>query len=371
MEFLNVAGKKWEDLALNRQLVHMGHNCNQLPLDPAIHDAMLEAIRNDEYRNYTPPYGFEELRELIGQDIGVPAVKVMVAQGATEAIYQAMSAILQPGDQTIVSDPGWPHIGNFARGLGSEVIRVPVYSSNAGYKLRAELVRERLTPAVKLITIIDPLNPLGSNYSEDEIRELCAIAEENDAFLLHDATYRDFAEGSHYPAVGCSERAVMNVSMSKICGFAGLRVGATLAHPKLFEKIANKQVGRLGGNWVAQRGAVAAYQTKSKWMPEVLKVNRENQLAIKTCLDQIDGLRPIVFPSFGNFLAVDVVTAGQGAEEVVSNVLEHGIIIRSGAYTSDEFGSRFVRITTTVPSQDVHHLCDVLPRAVAKIHARD
>ena len=138
MEFLNVGGRSWEDLALAKNLIHMGHNCNHLEIHEAIHEAMIKAIEVDDYRNYAPPYGFAELRDLIKNDLKIPGAEVMVTQGATEAIYQAMASILEPGDETIVADPGWPHIGNFARMLKSDVVEVPIYSSNVGYKLQPD-----------------------------------------------------------------------------------------------------------------------------------------------------------------------------------------------------------------------------------------
>lgn len=367
MSFLNVGGESWEDLALDEGLVHMGHNCNHLELDPTIHEAMIRAIEGDAYRNYTPPYGFDELAALMAADVDVPGTEVMVTQGATEAIYQAMAAILGPGDQTIVSDPGWPHIPNFARSFGSEVVTISVYSPNAGWKLVPEIVRDYVTPRTKLITVIDPLNPLGSCYDEAEIKALCEIAEENDAWLLHDATYRDFAIGGNFPAPRYSDRAVMNISLSKICGFAGLRVGASIAHPSLMARIREYQVNRLGGNWVAQQGAIAAFQTKPKWKPRVLEMNKRNQEAIKACIDTIDELEMIAWPPAANFVAIDVTGTGQDSEAVVRAVLDEGFVIRSGNYTSDLYGPNFVRVTTTVPDDDVRRFCDALPRALMRL----
>lgn len=367
MEFLNVGGRNWEELALAKDLVHMGHNCNQLDVHDSIHAAMIGAIEADDYRNYTPPYGFSELRELIKADVGVPDVDVIVTQGATEAIYQAMASILEPGDETIVSDPGWPHIGNFARVLKSKVVEVPVYSSNIGYKLQADFLRSYITDKTKLISIIDPLNPLGSAYSEAEIRALCDLAAERGIWLLHDATYRDFSRMGHFPAVRYYERAVMNISLSKICGFAGLRIGASVARPKVMSQIENFQVGRLGGNWVAQKGAIAAYVSKNEWCSRLVEINRRNQDAIQAAIDQIPSLKTIVQPSGGNFLAVDVSGTGADAEQVVRSLLSAGFVVRSGDYTSPRFGAQFVRITTSIPENDVERFCAALPQSIDRL----
>ena len=245
-----------------------------------------------------------------------------------------------PGDQTIVSDPGWPHIPNFARTLGSEVISISVYSPNAVWKLVPEIVRDHVTPRTKLIMVIDPLNPLGSCYDEEEIKALCEIADLNDAWLLHDATYRDFAR---------------------------LRVGASIAHPALMARIRQHQVDRLGGNWVAQQGAIAAYQTKPNWKPRVLEMNRRNQEAIKACVDEIDSLDIISWLPAANFVAIDVIGTGHDSEAVVRAVLDEGFVIRSGNYTSEIYGPNFVRVTTTVPDEDVRRFCDALPRALKRL----
>ncbi|NIR30603.1 MAG: aminotransferase class I/II-fold pyridoxal phosphate-dependent enzyme, partial [Gammaproteobacteria bacterium] len=67
------------------------------------------------------------------------------------------------------------------------------------YKLVAEAVREYVSDRTRVIAIIDPLNPLGSAYTEDEIEALCTLAEERGIHVVHDCTYRDFAGGRHCP----------------------------------------------------------------------------------------------------------------------------------------------------------------------------
>ncbi len=365
--FLNVGGRNWETLATDRDLIHMGHNCNHLPLDSTIVDVMVETLRQENWRNYTPPYGFDELRNLIRDDVGTSDAEVLVTQGSTDAIYQFMTTVLSPGDEMIVSDPGWPHIANFGRSLGANVKSVPIYDHNRQYKLLPNLIREAMTPGTRLISIIDPLNPVGSSYTEAEIQEICRIAEENDAYVLHDSTYKHFADGNYYPAINYYDRAGVTVSLSKTAGFAGLRVGALLVQKELFTSITEKHVSRLGGNWIAQQGAIAAYKSMGRWLSRVLETNRRHQKMLAKCIEGVAGARALVFPSAGNFLAVDVIGTNHGAEEIVSAVLDEGIVIRSGSYTSQQFGDCFIRATTTVPTEHVERFCEAFPRAMSKL----
>ena len=255
--------------------------------------------------------------------------------------------------------------------LKSKVVEVPIYSSNVGYKLQPDLVRTYLSDRTKLISIIDPLNPLGSAYSEDEIRALCELAASRGIWVLHDATYRDFSSGGHFSAVRYYDRAVMNVSLSKICGFAGLRIGASIAHPKVMARIAEYQVGRLGGNWVAQQGAIAAYKTKKAWCSRLVEINRRNQDAVQASIGRVAGLTTVVLPSSGNFLAVDVAETGYNSEQIVRALLDAGFVVRSGAYTSPRFGNRFVRITTSIPENEVDKFCVTLPRVIEGLRQVD
>jgi aspartate aminotransferase len=361
MSFLDVGGRSWAELANDASVIHMGHNCNHLPIEPSINRAMIDAIASESYRNYPPPYGIDELRELIRVDLAMPDAGVLITNGSTEAIYQALSVVLGPNDEIIVSDPAWPHIGNFARTLGARVVQMPIYSEEAQFKLKAERIRACLSHKTRVIAIIDPLNPLGSTYSEQEIREICAIAATRGIYVLHDCTYRHFAGPPHYPALRCYDRAIVTVSLSKACGFAGLRTGAAVVSTELFEDLVANHISRLGVNLVTQIGAAAAYRTKDRWLPGMISINHQHQRMLADCIGGMEGFKTLVFPSAGNFIAVDVTGAGLTAENVVRRTLQRGFVIRSGGYTSERFGDAFVRITMTVPTQDIRKFCETFP----------
>lgn len=361
MAFLDVAGRSYESLASDPSLTQMGHNCNHLPLEPSIVETMIEAMRCGEFRNYAPSYGLEELRSLVVADVRVPGVETLITHGATEAIYQTMATLLAPGDAVIVSEPSWPHIANFAVSLGCRTITLPVYDPGLGYRMNADLIASHITKEVKLVAIVDPLNPTGASYPASEIRAICELASKHGFYVLHDSTYRDFAP-AHEPALRYTDRAVMAVTLSKCCGFAGLRFGAVVAHPKVFGRITDHQISRLGVNVITQRGALVAYKTKRNWLPELRRLNNLHKSMLVNRLGSLKGASALVPDAGGNFLAIDVTGTGRTAEQVVSSALDHGFVVRSGVYTSPNFGDRFLRVTTTVPTDAVEKLCHALPK---------
>jgi histidinol-phosphate aminotransferase len=364
MAFLDVAGRSYESLASDPNLVQMGHNCNHLPLAPTIVEAMVEVLRSGEFRNYAPSFGFEELRSLVVDDVGMPGMDALITHGATEAIYQTMAALLEPGDEVIVSDPAWPHIANFARSLGAKVRALPVYRDGLRYRMSADLIAEHLAGRTRMVAIVDPLNPTGGAYPAEEIRAICALAARTGIYVLHDSTYRDFSP-SHESALRHYERAIMAVTLSKSAGFAGLRFGAVVTAPALMEKITAHQISRLGVSVLTQRGAIEAYRCKPRWLPELRRLNDLHRGMVAGGVAKSPGARVLVPDGGGNFVAIDVTQTGRTAEEVVASALGHGFVVRSGVYTSEEFGNRFLRVTTTVPTDAVEKFCAALPAIIA------
>ena len=194
---------------------------------------------------------------------------------------------------------------------------------------------------------------------------MCEIAAERGMYVLHDSPSRHFAGAHHYPAVRCYDRAIVAVSLSKACGFAGLRMGAAIVAPELFQQLVEHHMSRLGVNKVVQLGAIAAYRTQHTWLPRMSALNADHQRRLNDCFETIPGLKTVALPSMGNFLAADVLGTGCDAEEVVRRTLNAGFVIRSGGYTSRRFGNSFIRVTTTIPTEHIEKFCEAFPVAIA------
>ena len=365
MEPYQKRNRHFEDLVARRGLIWMGQNTNHLPTHPDVKRAMIAAIENEDYHAYAPPTGLEELRRLILADFGVDDADVLITDGAIEGLYHACRHVTRPGDRMIATDPGWPWPEAFSRLSGAEVEALPIYRAEQDYKLSAgQLAAAVAAGGAGLIYLIDPLNPLGVGYSADEIAAFAGIARDADAWLIHDCTYRHFAHDHtlayrHYP-----EKTITTYSFSKWLGLAGLRVGGLMARPALIEMLSEGQPNSLGSNLVSQKGAIAGLRTKGEWFPEVNRIQRANQASIHEAVGPINGLDMPVYPSNGNFVAIDTSAAGIAPERLCELYLERGIMIRQAAYQSKLFADRFVKVSTTVPTEDAERFCALLPEVV-------
>jgi aspartate/methionine/tyrosine aminotransferase len=349
----------------------MGQNTNHHPLPPAVIKAMHDSVDSDEFRAYAPPLGFEVLRQGIVADLGLEGATAIVTDGGVEALYHVCHTFLRAGDHFVTTDPGWKWPPVFARAMGVEVIEIPIYDPLQHYRLSGERLEASITDKTRAIYLVDPNNPLGTCVEESEMRRIAAIARAHGAILIHDCTYRHFAEGHTLAARFYPEGTLTTYSFSKWLGLAGLRIGAAVGAPELIRRLAAAPPNNPGSNVVSQRAAIAGLQVKQEWFPEVQRTQRRNQARIKAAAGKIPGFHLPVYPSNGNFLVLECIDAGIQPEALVAAMQQHRILIRHGSYHTATFGSRFIKVSTTVPEAWVDEFCELLPKLSAAVRGRN
>jgi len=360
----NSANEFFEYVFNDKEMIWMGQNTNHLHKESDILDEMVRCVESREYCKYPPPEGFQELKNLILNDLDLEDKDILITAGGTESLYLCMHNILEPKDTVITCDPGYLIIDDFASRFSNKVISVPIYSEDNDYKLTPELVKEFMDENTKIIVLIDPLNPLGSAYTEEEIKEFAKIAIQNDIYLLHDITYRDFARKHFLAAHYAPDHAITVYSFSKIFGMAGLRIGSVIGTEKIINSIRTILINDLGTNVVAQAGAIAALKSKDTWIDEVITITRNNQNLIKKCVDEIEGAFIPVHPSDANMLAIDLKGTGINPKVMADYLLKRKVFAREGTYTSKLFGDNYLRVSFSIPEEQVKIFVDEFKSAV-------
>jgi len=350
---LKLPDEFFEEVFSDKETIWMGQNTNHLYNGNGIMDAMINCVESKEYCKYPPPEGFVELKDLILKDLNLEDMDILVTAGGTESLYLCMNDILNSQDNVITCDPGYLIIDEFASRFSNEVISVPIYNRENGYKLTPDLAKENLDEKTKIIVLIDPLNPLGSSYTKKEIKEFAKIAIKNDVYLLHDITYRDFAR-EHFLAADYAPNHVITIySFSKIFGMAGLRIGSIIASKEIINSVRTILINDLGTNLIAQTAAIAALKSKDEWINKVIKTTRNNQKLIKECVDEIKGVFIPVYPSDANMLVIDLKTTEIDSEIMANYLFDKKIFTRQGTYTSKLFGDNYLRVSFSIPEKQV------------------
>jgi aspartate/methionine/tyrosine aminotransferase len=358
--------RHFEALTQQPDLLWLGQNTNHLPAHPAVLAAMHAAVDDFSFNAYAPPLGMERLRALILEDLGLdPAVfGVIVTDGAVAGLSHAVRTLLRPGDELLAAEPGWKWPLAFARSLGATARELPVYEAAQGYRLSPAQLRAAMRPDTKLVYLVDPNNPMGTRFEPDEIEAFAEIT--GDAFVIHDCTYRHFAQGHTLLAPFAPERTITTYSFSKWLGLAGLRVGAMVASHAMIARFAEAAPNALGSSVLAQRAAIAGLEHKHEFLPMVIAADRAAKAMIAEAVAGVPGLALPVPVSHGNFVAMDVFEAGITPEKLVAAYAEAGIMIRQGGYHTKRYAERFVKISTTVPRPWMERFCATLPAMVER-----
>ncbi len=351
------------------EIAWMCQNTNHLVPREAVEPAMLEAIRERRYTMYPQGKGDPELLDLVRKDFGLaPADPVILTAGGTEALYMLERALFRPGDEMISSDPGYPIIHRFAELAGANVRALPIYAPP--YRLDLEKVKEAIGPKTRILVLIDPLNPLGSGYSREEVRSFADLAHDHRIYLLNDVTYRDFPERHTLAREFAPEQTITVWSVSKNCGLAGMRLGGLMASPDLASTIGRFHTNDLGVDVVAQWAARSALRTKATWLPAVRRQTRENAVRIREVVAKVEGTSLPVFPSQANMFPIDLAGTGIRPEAIQEEMLlRDGVFVRSGGYVSPLFGHRFIRVSFSNPPSDIERFARSFPAAVARLRA--
>src|SRR6266702_5045040 len=340
-----IRNRYFDELSATPGLYWLGQNTNHIESHPAVREAMLRSIV---------------------ADLGTPGAEALVTEGGVNALAMICRARCKPGTTLVTTDPTWKWPCLFARQQGAEVIEIPIYDPACNYRLTPEALKAHVDERTAIIYLVDPNNPLGIRYTREEIESFAAIARDCGALLVHDCTYRDFADG-HTPALHVAPKgSVVSTSFSKWLGLAGLRIGALVAAPDLFEELALTSTSVLGASVIAQRAAQAGLSVKAEWMKKVRGIDRANKAMIQEAAAAIEGLALPIMPSHGNFLVLETIAAGNRPEALVECYRRPGIMIRQGTYHTQRFGDRFVKISTSVLSSWVEKFCTLLPEMVAQ-----
>ena len=350
------------------EVAWMSQNTNTLPMHAKILDAIRTSFEQREFNNYPFKRGIFGLPEAILADLGLEGYDLVLTNGGIEGEYFATRALLKPGDEVVSTDPAFLPIHAQIEMCGAKAKSVDIYRKP--YVLMPEWANEAVTPATRAMFLIDPDNPMGSGYTRSQVKGVAEVARDHDLLLIDDITYRDFNPDHVLATDFYPEKTLLSYSFSKAPGLAGMRVGAILGPTEIMKQVKKFDTNPLGVNVLAQHAALAALQTKKEWLPGIRKTCEANQRTIKAAVDRVDGASLPVFPSKANMFVIYVGATGVNPEALEERLLHDYLVHgRAGSYLSKLNGSKFFRVSFTVPEKDAKRFADAFPEVMRTLRA--
>lgn len=199
-----------------------------------IKEAAIEAIRSGQ-NSYSQTAGdavvVQFLKEKAKVDYGWDNAPLMLTGGVSGGLLLSFMALINPGDEVIMSDPYFVIYKHVINMLGGKCIFVDTYPD---FRLPAEKVAEAVTSKTKLIILNSPANPTGIVYTADEVKQIVEVARKHDIIVMSDEIYEEFCYEQKNPSVGSYyEKSLILKGFSKTYAMTGWRMGYTVCHEVL------------------------------------------------------------------------------------------------------------------------------------------
>ncbi len=285
--------------ARGRSVIHLEIGEPDFDTPRSIVSAGIASLRQGE-THYTPSAGIPELREAIARSLAerrglaVDPASVIVAPGAKPIMFYALLALLEPGDEAIHPDPGFPIYDSMISFAGARAVPLPLREAN-DFAPDLDELRALVTDRTKLVILNSPHNPTGGVLDPSVVCEIARIARERDLWVLADEIYAEILyDGAHRSILaesGMAERTVLLDGFSKTYAMTGWRLGFGVFPRSLVEPVT-----RLVTNSVSctatfvQRAGVAALERRPAEVDDMVAEFRRRRDAIVAGLNAIDGI---------------------------------------------------------------------------------
>jgi len=325
---------------------------DKIIIDGAYQDALKGHTR------YTNMYGDIELRDEIRKfykdeyDLDIAPDEVIVTTSGLIAMYMALQAILDEGDEVIIQSPFFtPYTAQveMARGIPVEL---DTYEEE-DFQINIDRLKSLITPRTKALIINTPSNPTGSCLSADTLGEIAEIAEEEDLIVIADDIYTSYSfEKDFIPFMsmpGMRERTITINSFSKNFIMTGWRVGNIIA-PAFIVRVLKD----MGENIVysapapSQRAAIYALRNRKVIQPPIIAEYRKRMEYAAERINRIPWMSVITPPKGSFYLFINIKKSGLSSLDAADMILEKAHVLLLPGNAFGRCGEGYLRLACTV-----------------------
>jgi aspartate/methionine/tyrosine aminotransferase len=349
-----------------KEILHfeIGEPDMETPLN--ISKAGIEAINNKK-THYVPSIGLLELRKAVQDEIEKTRgyrpdlEQIVITPGLKPGIFFSMLATINPNDEVIYPDPGYPTYGSVTSMIGAKSVMLPLLEENE-FRMNPDDVKKRITPKTKLLVINSPQNPTGSVMTRKEMDEIASLAEEHDFYIVSDEIYSKMTyESKHFTPTlrdEAKERTVLLDGFSKYYAMTGWRLGYMVAPVKMAERLKDFLVSAVSCTAAfTQWAGIEALKGDQGFIPEMMKRFKEKRDRI------IKGLNSI--PNFtckspkGAFYAFpNIKKTGMTSTECADHILHNaGVAILPGT-AFGPYGEGYLRFSYATTLENIDSAID-------------
>lgn len=353
-----------------KEIIHLEIGRPDFNTPKHIVEAAADALRAGKH-HYSPNAGIPELRQTIAGKFTNeyqldynPNSEIVVTNGVAEGVYVAINALLNPGDQVLIPDPGW---------LNYNVVALTNFVEPVGYALSEENnfqpdpdeIEDKITPRTKMIILVSPSNPLGSVTSQKALERIAQLANKYDMVILSDEIYEKiiYSPAKHMSIATLArmrDRTLILNGFSKFYSMTGWRIGYVLGPEKLVNPILRyHQYMITSTNTFAQWGAITALSGDQEPSYAMVEEFRERRDYFYQAINGIPGFACIE-PEGAFYLFPSVKDTGMDGYQMANLLLEKAGVATVAGESFGRNGAGYIRMSYSNSLEN-------LKAAVAKI----
>src|SRR5919108_2467202 len=336
-------------------IIHLEVGEPDFDTPPAIVDAATRAMRNGE-THYTHSLGLLELREAIAAwyhahyRVNVSPEQIIVTSGSSPAILLGLAALLDPGDEVILSDPRYACYVNFIRLCDGVTVDVTVDEAE-GFQYTAAKVRPHLSARTKAIIINSPANPTGTLLSPAEMARIAELG----PLVISDEIYHGLVyEGRAHSILEETDQALVLNGFPKLFAMTGWRLGYVIAPPSLVRPMQKIQQNLfISAGAFVQRAGIAALQQSWPDVQRMVEMYNQRRRVI------LAGLRDIGFgvpyePTGAFYVFADASRFARASYALAFDILEHAKVAVAPGIDFGPNGEGYLRFSYANSLENIH-----------------
>jgi aminotransferase len=324
--------------------------------------------------HYTSNYGTLELREAVAAHLerlyGVrydPRTEIMITVGVSEGVDAALRALLDPGDEVLIPDPGYVAYEADVVFAGGAVVPIATRVEDA-FEVKATAIAEVLSPRAKVLLLGNPNNPTGAVIERPELERIAALAQRHDLIAISDEVYSRLVYGSEHACLaalpGMRERTILVDGFSKAYAMTGWRIGYACAPAPILEAMLKVHQYAIMCAPTASQAAALQAITAGEADVEAMVADYNHRRRL-----MVDGLNAAGLPCYeprGAFYAFpSIAGTGLTSDEFAEQLLfgEQVALVPGSAF--GQAGEGFVRCAYCTASDKIEQALERIARFVA------
>ncbi|MBS7616610.1 pyridoxal phosphate-dependent aminotransferase [Candidatus Bathyarchaeota archaeon] len=359
-----------------RDVVHLEIGEPDFDTPKNIKEAAVKAIYNG-YTHYVPAAGIPELREAIAEHISetrkipVDPDEVVVTPGAKPIMFFAILACVNPGEEVLYPNPGFPIYESMINFVGAKPVPIPLKEEN-DFRLDHEYVKKKITKKTKMIILNSPENPTGGVLTKEDLKVIAdCIADRDDVLVLSDEIYsRILYEGKHESIAslpGMKEKTLILDGFSKTYAMTGWRLGYGVVRKDLAQKITQLMVNSNSCTCAfIQVAGVEALKGPQDSVDKMVAEFKKRREVIVSGLNNIKGIT-CKKPKGAFYVFPNIRSVGMSSKEFSDYLLnEAGVAVLPGT-SFGEYGEGHLRISFANSVENIKKALDRINEAVKKL----